>query len=258
MYLIKNNKSPFYQVIYFIGKRRTTVSTKTADMKEAETFLEWFRNQLEDPNIPVQAKLQPVSLIKFKKEYVSYLEGSKSPHYIRSIKLSFKMLIEFSGDIKLHHLDLRTLDKFINTTYCKSPAAAVLYYRTLKAAFSKAVIWNYLPENPLKRIKAPKVAKVYPAFISVSELHKILDQTPNEQHKNIFLTAFYTGMRLGEILNMKWNWIDVNKNIITVKCSAYFKTKSKKERIIPISSAILKIFLIKEINQKMILFFPNV
>jgi len=42
-------------------------------------------------------------------------------------------------------------------------------------------------------------------------------------------------MRLGELLNMKWNWIDFKQNIITVQCSATFTTKSKKERIIPIS-----------------------
>jgi len=45
-------------------------------------------------------------------------------------------------------------------------------------------------------------------------------------------------MRLGELLNMKWNWIDFKQNIITVQCSAAFTTKSKKERIIPISANI--------------------
>ena len=43
-------------------------------------------------------------------------------------------------------------------------------------------------------------------------------------------------MRLGELLNMKWNWIDFKQNIITVQCSASFTTKSKRERIIPISA----------------------
>ncbi|KKQ76911.1 MAG: hypothetical protein US99_C0055G0006 [Candidatus Daviesbacteria bacterium GW2011_GWF2_38_6] len=53
-------------------------------------------------------------------------------------------------------------------------------------------------------------------------------------------------MRLGELLNMKWNWIDFKQNIITVQCSATFTTKSKKERIIPISP-ILRIQLINQL-----------
>ena len=36
------------------------------------------------------------------------------------------------------------------------------------------------------------------------------------------------------MLNMKWNWIDFSSNIITVKNSDEFKSKSKRERIIPI------------------------
>ena len=61
--------------------------------------------------------------------------------------------------------------------------------------------------------------------------------------ENIFTLAFYTGMRLGEILNMKWNWINLNQNLITVKCNEEFTTKSKKERVIPISKNLKPILL---------------
>ena len=49
-------------------------------------------------------------------------------------------------------------------------------------------------------------------------------------------------MRLNEILNMKWNWLDFTQNIITVKNSDDFKTKSKRERIIPIHQKVKSIF----------------
>ncbi|MHB1686099.1 MAG: tyrosine-type recombinase/integrase [Ignavibacteriaceae bacterium] len=49
-------------------------------------------------------------------------------------------------------------------------------------------------------------------------------------------------MRLGELLNMKWNWIDFQQNIIKVQNSETFTTKSKKERIIPISSTLRNLF----------------
>jgi site-specific recombinase XerD len=50
-------------------------------------------------------------------------------------------------------------------------------------------------------------------------------------------------MRLGELLNMRWGWIDFKQNIITVKHSNSFTTKSKKERIIPIHSIIDEVLL---------------
>src|SRR5690606_12285136 len=108
----------------------------------------------------------------------------------------------------------------------------------LKAAFSKAVAWNYLSDNPLKKIKAPKVAKLLPVFISETELKLIIGNTSEQFLKDLFLTAFYTGMRIGELVNMKWSWIDLKQNIITVQCSESFTTKSKKERIIPICATL--------------------
>jgi integrase len=45
-------------------------------------------------------------------------------------------------------------------------------------------------------------------------------------------------MRRGEILNLKWDWIDPKKGYITVT-----KTKSGKDRNIPISSALMQEFI---------------
>jgi site-specific recombinase XerD len=237
MYIVKNSKSPFYQLVYFVNGKRTTISTKTKNEKEAIRFLATF----EKNNLEEQPKITSVTLSKFQKEYLGYIKVTKSHHYIRSVKTSFKILLQFSGDIQLNNLDLRTLDKFITSTYHRTPRGASLYYRTLKAAFSKAVLWNYILENPFKKIKTPKVAKAFPVFISESELKLIHDNTEKQFLKDIFSVAFYTGMRLGELLNMKWSWINLEQNQITIQCSEYFTTKSKKERIVPISSNIKSI-----------------
>jgi len=232
MYLIKNSKSPFYQLVIFVNGKRTTVSTKTANNREAKKFMYNYRFEQK------QETVSPIPIIKlsnYKIEYIAYLKPTKSIHYIRSVELSFKMLISFTGDISLTKLDTQILDKFITQTFARTQRGASLYYRTLKAAFSKAVLWNYIPDNPLKKIKAPKTSKSFPVFISESELQLILSNTKEEYLKSLFYTAFYTGMRLGELVNMKWSWIDLNENQITLKCSDSFTTKSKKERIIPIN-----------------------
>ena len=234
MYLTKNPKSPFYQLVYFVHGKRTTISTKTKNEKEAIRFLKSF----EKPDHDRELIIKPITLSKFQDEYVDYIQQTKSKSYVRSVKLSFKMLIEFTGDIYLSRLDLRTLDKFITSTFQRTQRGSSLYYRTLKAAFSKAVLWNYLIDNPLKQIKSPKVSKSFPVFISENELRIILEKTQKAYLKDLFTTAFYTGMRLGELLNMKWSWIDFTQNYITVQCSESFQTKSKKDRIVPMSEKV--------------------
>ncbi len=240
MYLVKNYKSPFYQVVCFIDGKRTTISTKTGNSREANRFLNNFKIESRKE---VPTERQSISIAKFQIEYVAFIKPTKSTNYVRSINLSFKILIAFTGDISLSKLDLHTLDKFITHTFTRTPRGASLYYRTLKAAFSKAVLWNYLSENPLKKIKFPKVSKAFPVFISETELKAILDNTNEPFLKDLFFTAFYTGMRLGELVNMKWSWIGLNENQITVHCSDTFTTKSKKERIIPFNQNLSKVFV---------------
>ena len=137
----------------------------------------------------------------------------------------------------------KNIDQFISSVAARSKFSASLYYRTLKAAFNKAVIWNYISENPFNKIKAPKVSKSYPAFIDYNELQLIISNTARPFLIPLFNTAFYTGMRLAELVNMKWNWLDFQKNIITVKCDESFTTKNRKERIIPINSTLRNILL---------------
>lgn len=240
MFLTKISRSKYYQLIYFVNGKRTTVSTKSTTYRDALKFMYNFQNNNTQCTKTIQSS---VSLLKFLNEYIEYVTSTKSKSYIRSINLSFKMLIDFADNIPLTRINTQIMDKFITKTAARTRNGALLYYRTLKAAFSKAVLWNYIPDNPLKKIKAPKTSKSFPVFISESELQLILSNTKEEYLKSLFYTAFYTGMRLGELVNMKWSWIDLNNNQITVKCSDSFISKSKKERIIPINQC-LKIKLV--------------
>lgn len=247
MFLSKDSKSPFYQITYFVDGKRTKKSTKTSNKKEAKKFLDTFKIQLLVDAQTIKSspvtKQNNILLSKFEEEYTNSVSLSKSKHYVRSVKLSFKHFKEFIGDIQLHKIELKQIDNFINLVYSRSESGASLYFRTLKAAFSKAVIWNYIPDNLFKKIKPPKVSKSFPLFISENELQLIIDNTPRQFLKDIFVIAFYSGLRISEILNMKWNWIDESQNLIVTKISDGYKTKSKRERIIPIHSKILEILI---------------
>lgn len=240
MFLSKDSKSPFYQITYFVNGKRTKKSTKTTDHEAAKKILASFIP--EERKIETEVKTDnsvPISLTAFKDEYINYSIQSKSTYYIkRSIEPAFKFFIQFIGNKPLKEISLKEIDNFIISKYNHSPSSAALYYRTLKAAFNKAIAWEYLETNPLTKIKAPKLAKSLPVFINEEQLQAILSKTEEQYLKDIFTFAFYTGMRIGEILNMKWDWIDTAQNIIIIKNSAAFKSKSKKERIIPIHSKI--------------------
>ena len=245
MFLAKHHKSPFYQIVYFTDGKRNSISTKTKVKSEAMEFLSKFKNSVGEipQEIIVQDIQNSITLSQFRDEYISYLTPIKSTKYISSIKYSFHQFFSFCGDIQLPDINNRLIDKFIITSYSRTQRGAHLFYRTLKAALNKAIEWNYISSNPFTKVKFPKLSKSFPAFISEDELLIILTNTPNQYLKDIFTVGFYTGLRLGELINMRWSWIDFFQNQITVRCSNDFQTKSKKERIVPMSEKVKSILI---------------
>ena len=235
MFLFKRNG--YYQIQLTddrTGKIRR-ISTHSKSKADALKFLSKFKERnLSKEHI----RIPDISLSKFQDEYINHVSFSKTKSYITSVKLSFRMFIKYTGDIKLLHIDARQVDHFIAETFARSKYAAALYYRTLKAAFSKAVEWGYLEHNPFVKVKLPRIPQKMPIFISIEEMNLILKNSRKECLKPIFLFAYYTGLRLSEVLNLHWNDIDLECSFIKVSNTKTFTTKGKKERYIPVNKTI--------------------
>ncbi|MCH7722805.1 MAG: tyrosine-type recombinase/integrase [Bacteroidetes bacterium] len=232
MFLAKRKNGYFF--IQYLDPSKNQLRRQSTKTKSKNEALKFFRNF--DPGLTI--KKDGLKISRFRDEYMEYVTNDKSKKYIKSIGLSFRQLLRYSKDIPLEDLDARLLDQFVSKKFSTSPAAALLYFRTLKAALSKAVVWGYIDENPLKKIKPPRLKKSLPVFISKSELELILDKTKTVMLKDLFTTAFYTGMRLGEIVNLVWECVDFKRKVIIVKNINGFTTKNKKERIIPMNSTL--------------------
>ncbi len=154
MYLVLNNKSSNYQLVYFRNGKRTTVSTGTANKKEAEKFLASFNPEVKKET---PAKKTSIKLSSFIAEYKTYVKNTYSEKYLtKAVTPSFNRLQAFLPDTPIEYITSKNIDQFISSVYAKSKFAASLYHRTLKAAFNKALIWNYIQENPFNKIKSPK------------------------------------------------------------------------------------------------------
>jgi integrase len=106
----------------------------------------------------------------------------------------------------------------------------------LKRMFPLAIQEGYGTENPVQKIK----------FFSERDTLKERILTPDEEErllgecsdhlKIIIKVALNTGMRLGEILNLRWSQVDLGERRIRVE-----KTKSGKFRFININTPLLEV-----------------
>ena len=63
--------------------------------------------------------------------------------------------------------------------------------------------------------------------LSRREVNRIIDVTENLKHKLVLMFLYYAGLRLDEVINLKWQDVDFDRDIMHVK-----NAKGEKERVI--------------------------
>ncbi|MGA7721848.1 MAG: site-specific integrase [Ignavibacteriaceae bacterium] len=255
MFLFKRNG--YYHLEYFdeSENRIKRISTKSTTKPEALKFLTDFKCEYID-----RPKVKFTTLKQFQKDYLTSIENIRTFSYKNSVKFSFDKLIAFlKEDYPLSKITNRDIENYINSHFQVSKYATALVYRTLKSAFTKAVAWNYLSDNPFQKVKLPILPKPIPSFINENELRIILTNETNNNLKDIYQFAFHTGMRLNEILNLMWSSIDFNNKEITIRNTESFTTKNKKERVIPMNQTIINLLqkripLYKRVDKDLLIF----
>jgi len=189
--------------------------------------------------MPQAEQKEVVTLRVFAEEYSNLIKQNRSVAYYKSVVNSFKHLTDFFGLQKsIQSIGLKEVENFLTYLQRKVVKGNCVYYRTLKAAFNKAIDWGYVKENYFIKVKLPKRQKVNPAYINNEQLAAICEKIIHQVVKAVTVFAFSTGMRLNEIVNLRWKNVNLTTRIITVG-DEEFTTKGRNQRYIPISDEAL-------------------
>lgn len=182
-----------------------------------------------------------MSLLRFYADYFNVVSLSLSGKYAKSVTTTFNHLFRYFGKNKiLSQITYREWELFFLQLQMKAPNGVDNYYRTLKAALNKAIEWEVVNENHLKKLKLPKRQKEEQPTLSKQELQKIRVYLSNPMISAIVTTAFYTGLRLTEIINLKVRNIDLKSGFITIGDESFI-TKSRRTRLVAICNEVDKI-----------------
>jgi site-specific recombinase XerD len=237
MYLIKRNNGIYYIEFYdFQSGKTKRISTGCKNKTHARKVLSSF-----SPISLLEDKPKKSILLKdFMEEYIRFVGDSHSDSYKRSIYLSLSQFEKYVSNVELCEIDNKLVEEFIIHTYKRAKHSAALYHRTLKAAFNKAVDWEYIDANPFLKVKLPRIPTKKPIFINESEFENIIQCEGNDKFRMFYYMTYNTGLRLGELVNLKWSQIYIKESYLIVENSDDFITKSKKERLIPINNKLLQ------------------
>ena len=90
----------------------------------------------------------------------------------------------------------------------------------IRHTFNKAIDWGYyVGTNPTSRVKKPKSNNKRIRFLTPEEVHALLDELKkhSQQVYEMALLSLHTGMREGEIFNLKFGDLDFANGIIHIR-----------------------------------------
>lgn len=155
-----------------------------------------------------------------------YVEVNLKPATVRSYRqIGKNHLLPFLEKVTLRRLNTRLLQKMLNDkrdTLARSTLSSVL--SVLSKCISYACNCGIMHENPTKFLILPKTQKV-PVPLHVftrEELTTIMDAFPI--HHPFFAPiqlAYFTGMRIGECMALKWKDINFDKGTVYIHSTMF-------------------------------------
>lgn len=124
----------------------------------------------------------------------------------------------------------------------------VRYLASLSHAFTIALKdWEWIQENPVMKISKPKISNGRTRFLNEDEKERLLQACQESKSKGLYpivIMALSTGMRRGEIMNLKWEDVNLAEGSILLQT-----TKNGERRLIPLVGTALDLLCSKYVNQ---------
>ena len=113
-----------------------------------------------------------------------------------------------------------------------SANTVVHHHSIIHEALDYAFKMNMVPINVSNKVQRPKIEQYIGKFYSENELNELFEISKGDPLELvIFITAFY-GLRRSEVLGLKWDAIDFQNNILTIKHTIVPTTINGKKQIL--------------------------
>jgi integrase len=258
VYRDKRNKSRPWIVRWYgasdenTGKRRRyceTFRTKAgAEDFKASKMGEFKQGQR-------RGRREQVLLKAFCADWLKIRSRELRPETVKLYKQTIARLLSYFGQrAVLSQVSPRSAAKFVGGLERMDAKDGELSnwtrHRTLrqcKTMFDSAVEWDLIASNPFKKIKSPKCVPTDWHYLSPDQYCKLLNVAPTLRRRAFYALAYTTGLRKGELVNLRWENVDFGAGEVKVRNQAAagkfppFSVKDYEARTIPLPEHTLEI-----------------
>lgn len=122
------------------------------------------------------------------------------------------------------------------------------YYRQLRTFFRWCDDQNLVRESPIDDVDRPGKPELSPEFLTVSQLGDLIETIREDAEENapqvgdgevfwlidVIKLAVYTGLRRGELCDLRWGAVNLETGFLTVRETEDFATKTGNQERVPL------------------------
>lgn len=243
------------------GERfRLTLGPEVTSQKQAEREERRLRGEAEArARAPTAAERPRAAFSGFAKVWLDeYVRLRRKPSVVRGYEQALRVhLVPHFGDQAIAEIGRRDVERFVaklaatphpDTGAPRAPKSVNNVLGVLSSMMSLAVEWGYLERSPCAGVEPlplpPESAEF--VFYTAEETDRWLAacQRVEPVWYPLFLVAFRTGLRLGELAALRWVDVDLGRGLLHVRRSWYrgaiTTPKGGKARVVPLSPSALQ------------------
>ncbi|WP_292245581.1 site-specific tyrosine recombinase/integron integrase [Mesonia sp.] len=167
-------------------------------------------------------------------KYVHYLRGKRySESTVKTYYQFVLMLVDYT-DKPVEELNYRDFEIFLEQVIAKGNYSISSHRQCVSAIKHFSDLFAIDPIDKDLNMLRPKKTRNLPTVLSRNEVIRILQVTKNLKHRAVLGLIYSSGLRIGELLSLQLQEIDVDRKQIFIKSG-----KGKKDRTVILAESIL-------------------
>jgi len=204
-----------------------------------------FKKFVSEKKMVKPVKKSPTLGEILKRFFVWYRAVRKSSTCEVEIRRARNLLRHFGEDFPFLEIGMKEVEEYKvkRLNEGTNPSTVNKDLRLLSTVINRAVEFEWIPQHRLYRkpllTKGIKNERIrYLTEDEEKRLMQALNQSKSKVLKDVVLFALHTGMRLGEILDLKWENINFENKVIILLPE---QTKSRRRHILPLNDVALEV-----------------